>query len=40
MVPIKFVSITLSIFFLEISTDASAQQSIIKSNLGRFCNDL
>ena len=34
------MSITLSIFFLETSTAASAQQSIIKSNLGKFFKNL
>ena len=34
IVPIRLVSTTLSISFLETSTAASAQQSIIKSNLG------
>jgi hypothetical protein len=37
-VPTKFVLNTLSISFLETSTAASAQQSIIKSNFGNFSN--
>ena len=35
-VPIKFVLITLSELFFDASTAASAQQSIIKSTLGKF----
>ena len=34
IVPIRLVSITLFISFLETSTAASAQQSIIRSNFG------
>ena len=39
-VPTRFVLNTLSISFLETSTAASAQQSIIKSNFGNFENFL
>jgi len=35
IVPSKFVSMTFRTFFFESSTAASAQQSIIKSNLGK-----